>query len=209
MSIWDLEKLRREVRALTGRQTDNQLSDASLDDYLNEYYTLVLPNDLEVEELQTFWTKNTAAGEDTVLLDEGVLFIKPPLTVGGYPVELVDDSSHFYRHYPKSGELYSPQRPDLALNLGRSLILRPPPDAVYQLSCPAYSIPAALGGTVTAPLRDQWGRLLVLGTAILIYGSAGQREEAANLAPAYETQRALVQRPYLRRLLSYRGQARF
>lgn len=206
--IWDLTAIRQEVRNITGRKTLTQMSAAALDGYINEYYTLIMPADLDLEELQTFWSKNTVAGVDTVALDDNVLFLRPPYMVGGYPLEVFDDPTRFYRVYPKSGEPYSQDRPVVALYQARSLILRPGPDAIYQIYCPAMVMPAALSTSV-APNRDQWGRLIVLGTAILIYAGAGQRQQSEDLAPAYATQRALVMRPELKKMMDYRGQPRF
>jgi hypothetical protein len=208
MPIWNLATIRQEVRDITGRKTITQMPEATVDRYINEYYTLVMPNDLDLEELREFWTKDTAAGVETVTLDDEVLFLRPPYTIDGYPLEVVDDPARFYALYPKSGEPYTQARPEVALYQGRSLILRPWPDDVYEIHAPAVSIPAALTGA-GAPTRDQWGRLIVLGAAILIYGSFGQREEAEALGLPYEGQRALVQRPYIKKMIDYRGQPRF
>jgi hypothetical protein len=208
MTIWNLAAIRQEVRDLTGRKTANQMAEATVDRYINEYYTLVMPNDLDLEELQEFWTKDTVAGVETVALDDEVLYLRPPYTIGGYPLAVQDDPARFYELYPKSGEPYAPGRPEAALYQGRSLILRPGPDDVYEVHAPAAVIPAALAGA-GAPTRDMWGRLIVLGAAILIYASFGQRGEAEALGLPYEGQRALVQRPYLKKMQDYRGQPRF
>lgn len=209
MAIWTLSKMRQEVRDITGRKSEGQMTSAKIDEYLNEYYTLVLPRDLDLEEIQGFWTKNTAAGNDTVALDAEVLCLLPPMTVGGYPVELVDDPVRFYALYPKFGEPYTQNRPEIVMQYGRDLIMRPAPDAIYQIHAPSLEIPSAIAGESGAPLQDAWGRLICLGTAILIYGSFGQRESVEKLSPAYETQKALVQRPFLKRMQTYRGQPRF
>lgn len=208
MAIWSLAAIKQEIREITGRKTVNQMTELVLERYLNEYYTLVMPNDLNLEELQEFWTKDTVAGAETVALDEAVLFLRPPFTIDGYPLEVHDDPARFYALYPKSGEPYTQARPEMALYQGRNLILRPWPDAVYKIHAPAVAIPAALTGSGT-PLRDQWGRLIVLGTAILIYAGFGQREEAEALGMPYEAQKVLIQRPYLKKMMDYRGQSRF
>jgi hypothetical protein len=206
--IWNLAAIRQAVRDLSGRKTATQLSDAALDNYINEYYTLILPADLDLEELKGFWSKNTATGVDTLALDNNVLFLKPPYTAGGYPLEVFDDPVRLYHLYPKTGEPYAPARPTAALYQGRSLLLRPGPDAVYEIYCPAVLMPAVLSGA-GAPMMDQWGRLIALGAAILIYTTAGQRQQAEDLAGAYGAQRALVQRPMLKKMMDYRGQGRF
>lgn len=206
--MWTLEKIRQEVRSLTGRKSESQMTTAQLDDYINEYYTLQMPLDLDLEESQEFWTGETADGVDNVPLDAEVLIIKPPLTVAGYPMELVDEPVRFYALYPKSGEPYTENRPDTALYYGRVLILRPPPDGIYQLHAPCLTIPYVLTAG-QGPNRDAWGRLLCLGTSILIFGSKGEREAVERLQPAYDGQRALVQRPYLKRMAGFRGQPRF
>lgn len=208
MTIWNLSTIRQEVRDITGRKTVNQMAEAMVDRYINEYYTLVMPNDLDLEELQQFWTKNTVAGVETVTLDDEVLWLRPPFTIDGYPLEVHDDPARFYSAYPKNGEPYTLARPEEALYQGRSLILRPGPDDIYEIHAPAVSIPGALTGAGT-PARDQWGRLIVLGAAILIYASFGQREEAEALMMPYEGQRGLVQRPYIKKMMDYRGQPRF
>lgn len=68
MAIWTLELMRQEVRSISGRPSESQMTTAQIDRHINEYYTLVMPVDLELEEIQDFWTKDTAAGVDTVAL---------------------------------------------------------------------------------------------------------------------------------------------
>lgn len=206
--IWTLARIKEEIRTTTGRRAESQLSDAELVAYLNEYYNLTLPNDLELEEFHTFWTKDTEAGVDTVLLDANVLYLGPPFTIGGYPLEVTDDPNKFYASYPKNGEPYTQNRPDMALYQGRSMVLRPAPDTIYQIHCSGVVLPLG-SGDFTAPLLDQWGRMIVLGTSILIYSSAGNREKVADLTPGYEYQKNLVQRPMLMKMQNYRGKARF
>lgn len=208
MVIWTLEGLRQKVRKITGRLTQGQMTDAEVESSINKYYQLTMPLDLELEELKDFWTKDTEAGEEILILDDDVLIIKPPATVGGYPLKLVEDPARFYRRYPKSGEPYAAGRPDTALFYGRQLIMRPPPDDVYEVHAPSVVMPPLLTAVV-GPLRNQWGDLICLGASILIFGPAGQREQVESLTPAYETQKNLVQRPYLRRSVGRRGPPRF
>lgn len=204
MTIWNLETIRQEVRDITGRKSVNQMATATVDRYINEYYTLIMPVDLELSEQQGVWTKDTVAGVSELMLDEYVLYLRPPFTVGGYPLMVVDDPVRFFQMYPAAGEPYTPGRPVAALYQGLYLYLAPPPDDAYEIRAWATYIFESL-----PPERDQWGRLIVLGTSILIYGSFGQREEAADLTPAYNYQKALVQRPALKKMQDYRGQPRF
>lgn len=59
---WTLAKIRSEVRRLTGRRSTNSLSNADLTDRINQYYTLLLPYEIDVHEFSAIVRFDTMNG---------------------------------------------------------------------------------------------------------------------------------------------------
>lgn len=184
---WTLDKIKAKVRKITGRPTIGQLSEADLLDVINDFYQNRLPSRVDLSKLRGWWTFNTTTGVDFQAVPSTVRAIIPPITLGGYDVDFYTSPGLFYGQFPRPGEPYTAGQPtavllDLAGAAGaRQIIMRPPPDDIYEFRVAAFLTLAALSGE-SPPLEDQWGLLICHGAAIDIFMTHGQGEEAGSSA---------------------------
>ena len=101
-----LENIQSKVRLLTGRPSPQQITDASINDYINSYYMYDLPESMKLEKLKDVYSFPTEPGVDTYAFDrELYVSCDNPIYVGGYPVELYKDNAAFYNNWPMSNTI--------------------------------------------------------------------------------------------------------
>ncbi|MDD3493456.1 MAG: hypothetical protein PHZ19_08190 [Candidatus Thermoplasmatota archaeon] len=191
--LWTLSAMRAAVRKLVGLPMDYQLSNSDIDGKLNNFYQNLLPVDLKPEALDSWYVFDTQANVDTQVIAEGVLDLRQPVTIDGYPAIFTKNDEYFYQKFPET-QTYTAQRPSHVLQRGKLLIFRPEPDAVYQFKAPAYIKPAALSLDTDTPMQDQWGPYIVYGTAIDILSDRGDMQRMAQLTPIFNQTRSFALR---------------
>jgi len=106
-----LEQIRAKVRRITGRPSANQLSNADLDNYINDFYVYDLNAHLKLWDLKNSLSPIVAttpggdrvltAGEWSYLVDSNVYInIEPPFYVAGYEIEFFQDIRSFMNYFP-------------------------------------------------------------------------------------------------------------
>ena len=198
MAIWNWTKIRQMVRDLTGKKSTAQLATADLDNYLNHYYTIVLPYELSLQHFEDTWSDTTVVGDDTYPVSSSYIFLRPPLTVDGYDIILWEDPAGFYDKWPEYDTPYDNALPTDALFWQRTLLLRPPPDAAYTIKAPSFKVPTAYTDPSGNPQQDAWCFLIAIGAAMYILSLDGDLAQIAEIKPMYDNQVALVQAPKLR-----------
>jgi len=100
---WTLANIRTKVRRLTGRLSSNQLSDAEILDYVNEFYQQTLLAELDLREFNSWWEFNTTVDdEDYTLTAATDYIIGEPIYVKGNEIAFYTDPITFYRDYPQT-----------------------------------------------------------------------------------------------------------
>ena len=102
-----LEQIRVKVRKITGTPSTNQLSNADLDNYINDFYQYDFPTHLKT------WNLNTQLspiwGPDEALIPNRAFYvfdwnaytnIAPPFYVGGYEIQYFQNRSAFFDFFP-------------------------------------------------------------------------------------------------------------
>jgi len=102
-----LEQIRAKVRKITGMLSVNQLTDAELDDYINDFYLYDFPAHLKN------WNLTTALppifGADDALIPDQAIYVYdwnaftnmgPPCYVGGYEIQYFQDQQAFFNIFP-------------------------------------------------------------------------------------------------------------
>lgn len=115
MTVWDLSRLRYTVRKLTGKFDINQLPDTSpgngevsidnppgVDDYINDFYLLDLPEQLRSLKLRDFYYFTTVPNCGTYSIPQSINMLEPPFYVDNYEVEWTQYPSSFYRLWPET-----------------------------------------------------------------------------------------------------------
>lgn len=97
-----LDKIRKKARRLTGRFSDNQLSDDELDDYINSYYQYDLPESLRLLNLRVDYSfiLEPNVGEYAFPGNDYVS-IQQPAYIAGYEIQYYQDKQTFYEFYPQ------------------------------------------------------------------------------------------------------------
>lgn len=204
---WTLEKIRAEVRKLTGRRSANSLSDADLDEKVNHFLTLILPYELDLHEFDGFESFVTVAGTETYTLASDVLRIEPGVKAveadgTEHDVDLYLDPVTFKADYPDATNDEAAEREVTTglLLLNQTIYLRPVPDAVYTIRYSAkLHAPAELTLTTSTPTDNAWGWFICHGAAIQIHKGAGEHDEAEALSAMYETLKSAIARKQLLR----------
>jgi hypothetical protein len=100
---WTLSNIRSKVRNLTGRKSTNQLSNASILTYINDFYQEVLISELNLLELEDWYDFNTTVNDETYSIATTSYFtVKTPCYVNDDEVDFYVDSDSFYSKYPRT-----------------------------------------------------------------------------------------------------------
>ena len=101
---WTLSSIRTKVRRLTGRLSANQLSDAVILEYVNQFYRETLLGELiNLRELESWWEFNTSVDDEDYSISATADYILgKPLYVAGTEINFFRDADDFYTHYPQT-----------------------------------------------------------------------------------------------------------
>lgn len=105
-----LEQIRTKVRRVTGRLSVNQLSDADLDNYINDFYVYDFPEHIKPWNLSTGESPlfpTTPTGDQVLIPGESAYIINPlkyrnigpPFYVGGYEIDFYQDVRAFFEYF--------------------------------------------------------------------------------------------------------------
>ncbi|MDY0373588.1 MAG: hypothetical protein RBQ86_05685 [Candidatus Izemoplasmatales bacterium] len=205
---WTLATIKMKVRALTGRPSTSQLTETELLNFINNYYQLVFPKEAKPQELSDWFTVNTIANIETVAVDQEYLALFKPFMVAGEPhgITVYTDINSFYRKWPLSQTFTYEQPRDILLTIP-TLVLRPIPDAVYEIRSWSVKRPDALVNSSDEPLNQEWGQLIAYGTAIDIKQDNG--EDISGLVDMYNYLLLKVQEKKLIQMTQQRSKPRF
>lgn len=95
-----LNNIRRTIRNITGRKDVNQISDARIDDYINDFYLYDFPERLKTLDLEGFYEFNTLPNVAEYTLSQDYYLVKPPAYVAGYQVGWHQSPDVFYSIWP-------------------------------------------------------------------------------------------------------------
>lgn len=191
------------VRKATGRMDENDpmFTDDILLQYVNDYYTLEMGQELRLKERRTWWTftiDDTTPNPFPVDLqspsqaDPGVQFttIGPYCTADGFEVFWYEDPTQFYAIWPET-QTYQPQRPTYVLYYNNELTWRGPPDQAYNIKINAYQVEESLA--LSTPLSsDYLWRYIAYGASIDLLTDYGELDKVAMITPAFTKYKALV-----------------
>jgi len=196
LGLWTLADIKTKVRALTGLKSTNQLSDADLLSYINRYYQLRFPVEVQPLELSTFFSFDTVASTEeydlttqvdattALIFEDYYITLEAPWTIAGDPIDLYLDPALFYSKFPES-TTYDETQPTAVLWYQEKLLFRPTPDDAYTVKFASYRRPGAFSSDGDYPRREEWGYVIAYGTALEIVEDLSDDERVAGIYPLY------------------------
>lgn len=112
MTTWDLDRMRYVIRKITGKYDPGQLPDTSpvfpvtinnppgIDDYINDFYLLDMPEHLRLLKLQTYYTFTTVPNVGTYAVDQTYYELVPPVYIDNYQGAWYQSPEQFKRLWP-------------------------------------------------------------------------------------------------------------
>jgi len=114
-TVWNLSRLRYEVRKITGKLDASQIPDSSnsllpisasnppgIDDYINDFYLYDFDEELRTLELKNFYVFQTIPNLGTYSLPPGLFFeAETPIYVDGYQIAWYQNPDIFFRIWPQ------------------------------------------------------------------------------------------------------------
>ncbi len=97
---WTLSRIRTKVRNLTGRLSINQLSNADILNYINDFYQEKLVAELNLPELDSWYSFNTSPNDENYDLSTSLYYtLLKPVYVNGKEINFFNDPKHFFEEY--------------------------------------------------------------------------------------------------------------
>ncbi|HUU16287.1 MAG TPA: hypothetical protein VMW72_03990 [Sedimentisphaerales bacterium] len=189
---WKLSEIRAEVRVLASIPDTTQMSNDDVDNQVNDFYQNIFPGDVFVQELESWYTFDTADDDDCEkALPASVFTIKKPMTLKDSDdaiskLKFYLDQARFFGIHPDDANDEDDERstPRDALLYNRTVYLRPKADEVFTFKAASTIKPTALNAA-TAPLDVRWGPAIAQGTAVLIKQSQRDFDAAKELGVVY------------------------
>ncbi len=101
MAGWTLADIRTKVRNVTGSPSTDQISDADLNDYINNYYVFTMPFELKEQITDQFLKFKTTPGVDVYAFPGGYFTDQPGAYADGYPMIFYQDPDIFFQDWPQ------------------------------------------------------------------------------------------------------------
>lgn len=98
---WSLADIRTKVRAVTGRPSTDQISDSTLNNYINNYYVYTMPFELKEQITDQFLTFKTTPGVNVYAFPGGYFTDQPGAYADGFPMIFYQDPDIFYQDWPQ------------------------------------------------------------------------------------------------------------
>jgi hypothetical protein len=98
---WTLADIRNKVRAVTGHPSTDQISDAALNNYINNYYVLTMPFELKVQIQNEYLQFKTTPGLDVYSFPGGYFTDSPGAYADGFPLVFYQDPDIFFQDWPQ------------------------------------------------------------------------------------------------------------
>ena len=184
MATPTLSTIRTKVRRLTGRPSNQQITDAQIDDYINTFYLWDMPETLRLFTQEKVFEFMTVANVDqydmtTQTVWTGVsnqpavdvfINLKPPAFIAGYQSFWSQDREQFYRTYPALAQIEAQQYGDGTTG-PYTLTFENTPILQYEVTVGAIDSTGATINCVDVPTDRETGTWKQINTNTVVAGS--------------------------------------
>lgn len=108
MAVWDLGQIRQQARQVTGRLSENELSTARLDNFINQYFQYTFPAEMKLERQHTFYEFLTTPNQPTYTAPSGFTNFEPPATINEYELLWYQEPQQFFAQNWKQITMLAP-----------------------------------------------------------------------------------------------------
>jgi hypothetical protein len=98
---WTLADIKQKVRNVTGRPSTDQLLEADLLNYINNYYLFTMPFELKEQITNQFLKFKTTPGVNVYAFPGGYFTDQPGAYADGFPLIFYQDPDIFYQDWPQ------------------------------------------------------------------------------------------------------------
>lgn len=216
LNLWTLGNIKTKIRYLIGAKNDKSFTNIMLLNYINRYYTLIFPLEVQPLELQTWFSFDTVDGTDEYNLwsqtdttsgqtfEDGYLTLSKPITADGYNVRLWMNPEEFYAKWPAI-TTYEESRPQDVLYYDQSLIFRAPPDDAYTMYFASIKKPESLSDDTDYPTQEEWGPTIASGASLEALEDMQNSERAAEVMQIHERNKNILMRKVHNQYSEYRS----
>lgn len=100
-SGWSFGNIKSKIRALTGTPSIDQLSEAQVGAYANDYYVYGMPAELKVQIENNFLDFKTVPGQNIYSFPGAYITDSPGAYADGFPLIFYQDPDIFYQDWPQ------------------------------------------------------------------------------------------------------------
>ena len=155
-----LSNIISKVRKITGRPSQNQISDNDIIDYINTFYVFDMPEQLKMESLRYNYQFLTTANIPVYDLPTGMyLTAMPPVYIGGYQSYMTQSRENFFRINPQLNFLQQIATSSGTNNFTGTLTQTPIIPGFKPNPPGAYADPSITANQI-APSKIQWNVLI-------------------------------------------------
>lgn len=128
-TVWNLDRMRQEIRKITGRFDSTQITDQQLDDYINDFYLYDFPEELRSLKLKDYYefvtipnvaeytvpqntfadpqntTTPTSIAIDSLGTNKAIYNVMQPVYVDGYQSAWYQDPDTYQRIWPNLNQV--------------------------------------------------------------------------------------------------------
>lgn len=98
---WTLANIRAKTRSITGTPSVDQLSDAQVNAYINDYLVYTMPHELKVQIENQFLEFKTVVGQNVYSFPGAFLTDSPGAYADGFPLIFYQDPDIFFQDWPQ------------------------------------------------------------------------------------------------------------
>jgi len=100
MATWTLLEIRKKVRQVTGRLSQNEMSDNEIDDRINKYYQYTFPAEVKLDRNHTYYEFLTTPNQAYYTSPDMYTNFEPPATLDMMLLEWYQDPAKFFEANP-------------------------------------------------------------------------------------------------------------
>jgi len=102
MATWTLADIQQKIRQVTGRYSNDELTNAQLTQYINRYFQYTFPAELKLERFHTYYEFLTLANQQKYTLPTGYVNFEPPASIDRQLLLWYQDPASFYENNPEN-----------------------------------------------------------------------------------------------------------